>query len=252
MKHIIIIEDDVALNNGIVLALKNENYTFRQYYSLREYPVGEPADLIILDINLPDGSGFDLLREIRRTSDIPVIVLTANDLETDEVTGLTLGADDYITKPFHLMVLRARIENVLRRSDRSAANRYGAFVRDIRKKIREAAESFAASRMSRSSSSGIPWKHRTCRGGAACRAKPDRVTRRICPHAMMLDQKVKSHSYRTEYCGLLAQRPSIYRAGMSEKRLLTSTSYHRPAAFIRPSARSRCTSTDHFLWSCGR
>lgn len=124
MKYITIIEDDVALNNGIVLALKNEGYTFHQYYTLQEYNADEPADLIILDINLPDGNGFDLLREIRLSSDIPVIILTANDLETDEVTGLSLGADDYITKPFSLMVLRARIDNVLRKSNVSTNNSY--------------------------------------------------------------------------------------------------------------------------------
>ncbi len=81
-------------------------------------------DLIILDINLPDGSGFDLLKKIRRDSSVPVIILTANDLETDEVTGLSLGADDYITKPFSLMVLRARIENVLRKANTSINNSY--------------------------------------------------------------------------------------------------------------------------------
>ncbi|WP_294490017.1 response regulator transcription factor [uncultured Ruminococcus sp.] len=118
MKHITIIEDDTGLNNGIVLALKREGYAFRQLYRLGEFNEAEQTDLIILDINLPDGSGFDLLREIRRTSDTPVIILTANDLETDEVTGLELGADDYITKPFSLMVLRARIDKVLRKDRR--------------------------------------------------------------------------------------------------------------------------------------
>ena len=124
MKDITIIEDDVALNNGIALALKNEGYTFRQYYTLQEYNSDEATDLIILDINLPDGNGFDLLKKIRRESDLPVIILTANDLETDEVTGLSLGADDYITKPFSLMVLRARIENVLRKANTFINNSY--------------------------------------------------------------------------------------------------------------------------------
>lgn len=124
MKDITIIEDDAALNNGIVLALKNEGYTFHQYYTLQEYNADEATDLIILDINLPDGNGFDLLRKIRGESDLPIIILTANDLETDEVTGLSLGADDYITKPFSLMVLRARIENVLRKSNASINNSY--------------------------------------------------------------------------------------------------------------------------------
>ncbi|MBR4319900.1 MAG: response regulator, partial [Oscillospiraceae bacterium] len=124
MKHITIIEDDIALNNGIVLALKNSDYSFRQYYKLSEFQSDKPTDLIILDINLPDGNGFDFLKKFRQTADIPVIILTANDLETDEVTGLELGADDYITKPFSLMVLRARIDKVLRKSHIPTNNSY--------------------------------------------------------------------------------------------------------------------------------
>ena len=73
-------------------------------------------DLLLLDINLPDGSGLDLLRQSKARSDTPVVLLTANDLETDEVAGLELGADDYITKPFSLAVLRARVNAQLRRS----------------------------------------------------------------------------------------------------------------------------------------
>ena len=130
MKHITIIEDDIGLNNGIVLALKKEEYTFRQLYRLSDFKPSDPADLIILDINLPDGNGFDFLRKLRMTSDVPVIILTANDLETDEVTGLELGADDYITKPFSLMVLRARIDKVLRKNTRPAPGIYSdAFYR---------------------------------------------------------------------------------------------------------------------------
>ena len=124
MKHITIIEDDSGLNNGIVLALKQENYTIRQLYRLSDFKSSEPTDLIILDINLPDGNGFDFLRKLRQTSDTPVIILTANDLETDEVTGLELGADDYITKPFSLMVLRARINKVLQNAAHSVSNVY--------------------------------------------------------------------------------------------------------------------------------
>lgn len=73
----------------------------------------ELADLIILDINLPDGSGFEYLKKLRERYDTPVLVLTANDTEVDEVTGLFLGADDYVTKPFSLMVLRLRVNNLL-------------------------------------------------------------------------------------------------------------------------------------------
>lgn len=118
VKKIAIIEDDKGLNQGIVLALKNENYQFDQYYSLTEAKnigTASEVDLVILDINLPDGNGFEYLKELRKKSEVPVIILTANDLETDEVMGLELGADDYITKPFSLMVLRARIEKVLKK-----------------------------------------------------------------------------------------------------------------------------------------
>lgn len=119
MKKIAIIEDDKGLNNGIALALKNEEYEFIQCYSFLEAKKSMKdlqVDLIVLDINLPDGNGFEYLKEIRKHSEVPVIILTANDLETDEVMGLELGADDYITKPFSLMVLRARIKKALEKS----------------------------------------------------------------------------------------------------------------------------------------
>lgn len=136
MRRIAIIEDDRGLNNGIVLALKNDNYHFDQYYSLsdaKSIEADKNADLIILDINLPDGNGFEYLKEIRKKSQVPVIILTANDLETDEVMGLELGADDYITKPFSLMVLRARIEKVLKKSRVQPMNFYetGDFLFDF-------------------------------------------------------------------------------------------------------------------------
>jgi DNA-binding response OmpR family regulator len=115
MYEITIIEDNYALNNGIALALKNYDYNITQIYKLKEFDKNRKTDLIILDINLPDGNGFDFLKQLRTYSDVSVIILTANDLETDEVMGLELGADDYIKKPFSLMVLRLRIEKVLKR-----------------------------------------------------------------------------------------------------------------------------------------
>ncbi len=117
--QILIVEDDKGLNQGIALALRGEGILFHSAYSLsqaREIWKKETVDLILLDVNLPDGSGFDLLREIRRESETPVLMLTANDLEIDQVTGFSLGADDYITKPFSLMVLRARVERMRRRA----------------------------------------------------------------------------------------------------------------------------------------
>jgi DNA-binding response OmpR family regulator len=119
MNRILIVEDDIALSNGIMLALRNDNCTFVQAYTLseaKERVLQEKFDLSILDINLPDGSGLELLAGLRKASAMPVILLTANDLETDIVAGLEMGADDYITKPFSLMVLRARVNTQLRKT----------------------------------------------------------------------------------------------------------------------------------------
>lgn len=121
---LLIVEDDLSLSNGIVLALKTGDISFVQTPNLRNArrEVESTAfDLILLDINLPDGSGLDFLRDLREASAVPVIILTANDLETDIVTGLELGADDYIVKPFSLMVLRARVQARLRNTG-SAVN----------------------------------------------------------------------------------------------------------------------------------
>lgn len=118
MTQILIVEDDKSLNQGIILALREEGRSLHPAYTLsqaRQIWKKETIDLVILDINLPDGSGYGLLREIRQGSAVPVLMLTANDLEIDQVTGFSLGADDYITKPFSLMVLRARVERTLKR-----------------------------------------------------------------------------------------------------------------------------------------
>lgn len=108
-KKIVIIEDDPAINHGIELTLGKEQYDFCCCYNLREAKDIHNADLVILDLNLPDGNGLEFLKELRKTSQIPVLILTANDTELDEVTGLSLGADDYVTKPFSLMALRLRV-----------------------------------------------------------------------------------------------------------------------------------------------
>ncbi|MFL0465266.1 response regulator transcription factor [Virgibacillus pantothenticus] len=115
---ILIIEDDLSLSNGVAIALKNSEFTIiqaRDLNSARMEIQKTTFDLIILDINLPDGSGLDFLKELRKFSAIPVIMLTAKDMETDVVTGFEFGADDYITKPFSLMILRARVRAQLRK-----------------------------------------------------------------------------------------------------------------------------------------
>lgn len=117
IKKILIIEDDISLSEGISLAFKDSGFNFVQAQNLNEARQNIRStrfDLVILDINLPDGNGLDFLKELRKSSSIPVIILTANDMETDVVIGLELGADDYITKPFSLMILRARVNARLR------------------------------------------------------------------------------------------------------------------------------------------
>lgn len=121
MYHILIVEDDKGLNHGIMLALKEEGTEFYSAYTIgqaKKIRKEKEVDMVLLDVNLPDGSGFDFLQEIRKTSQVPVLIITANDMEIDEVTGLSLGADDYITKPFSLMVLRARVTRMRERMDR--------------------------------------------------------------------------------------------------------------------------------------
>lgn len=120
MKHIFLLEDDETLGRGISMALTGPETSVvcrTSLSSAREALEEDRFDLLILDVNLPDGSGLDLLRQVRAEGDAtPVILLTANDLELDEVTGLEAGADDYVTKPFSLAVLRARVNAQLRRS----------------------------------------------------------------------------------------------------------------------------------------
>jgi len=116
MKQILIVEDDKNLNNGIKIALRNEYFCIQVFsiQSAREKLAEQQVDLILLDINLPDGNGMDFLAEIRKISQVPVIMLTVNKMEMDIVSGLESGANDYITKPFSLMVLRARVRVWLR------------------------------------------------------------------------------------------------------------------------------------------
>lgn len=119
MKHIFIIEDDRALAQGIALALKNNDIDVTVSSSLkgaREKLSSHTYDLILLDINLPDGNGLEFLTQIRENVSAKIIMLTANDMETDVVAGLEMGADDYITKPFSLAILRARVNTQLRKT----------------------------------------------------------------------------------------------------------------------------------------
>lgn len=136
MKKILIVEDDNKLNDGIKLALRNEFLCLQAFSMQSAFGIykQQPVDLIILDINLPDGNGIDFMTEIRKTDTVPIILLTANKMEMDIVSGLELGANDYITKPFSLMVLRARVGVQLRNEKTSlGVYRSGEFCFDFDK-----------------------------------------------------------------------------------------------------------------------
>ncbi len=119
--QIVIVEDDKDLCAGLCKALKEESRSIVSCENLRgareQIFLTNPA-LILLDINLPDGNGLDLVKEIRyRNLSYPIILLSANDTDADIVKGLELGADDYVTKPFSLSVLRARVNTQLRKKE---------------------------------------------------------------------------------------------------------------------------------------
>lgn len=118
---ILVVDDEAEIADLVEVYLKNENYTVFKFYSAKaalECIRTTELDLAILDIMLPDIDGFTLCRKIRQTYTYPVIMLTAKDGETDKINGLTLGADDYVTKPFRPLELIARVKSQLRRYKR--------------------------------------------------------------------------------------------------------------------------------------
>ena len=132
MQRLLIVEDDNMLAQGIRLALRDADTEVTLCGTLAEASRlfdSAAFRLLILDVNLPDGSGLDWLREVRQTCVVPVILLTANDMELDIVSGFEYGADDYITKPFSLAILRARVNAQLRRGvpERNGAVAIGGF-----------------------------------------------------------------------------------------------------------------------------
>ncbi len=119
-RSVLVVEDEEAIASLVRAYLERDGYRVTWARTGAEALAGlerEPPQLIVLDIGLPDGDGFDLCRRLRAGSPVPIIMLTARDEEADRVAGLELGADDYITKPFSPRELVARIKAVLRRTD---------------------------------------------------------------------------------------------------------------------------------------
>lgn len=118
MKRIFLVEDDASLIGGLVFALKKQGYettVARTCLEAESLWQDGSYDMVILDVSLPDGTGYDLCEKIRKTSRVPMMFLTAADEETDIIMGLDMGGDDYMTKPFKLAVFLSRVNALLRR-----------------------------------------------------------------------------------------------------------------------------------------
>lgn len=103
MQKILLLEDDISLVDGLSYSLKKQGYgvdVARTVQAAMQHLPSDPYDLLILDVSLPDGTGFDVCKQVRLTSKVPIMFLTASDEEVNVIMGLDMGGDDYITKPF--------------------------------------------------------------------------------------------------------------------------------------------------------
>lgn len=119
MSRILLLEDDLSLINGLSFAFKKQGYELTIARTLKEAEMlwgDDKYELLVLDVSLPDGTGFEFCEKVRQVSKVPIIFLTASDEEMSIIMGLDIGGDDYITKPFKLGVLMSRINALLRRA----------------------------------------------------------------------------------------------------------------------------------------
>lgn len=119
MQKILVVEDDWEMNQGICYVLEANGYNVVSAYSIKEGRKTceeNGVDLVLLDVNLPDGQGFELCRWIRRHARVPVLFLSARDLEEDVLKGYEMGAEDYVTKPFSMKILLRKIDVILKRN----------------------------------------------------------------------------------------------------------------------------------------
>lgn len=124
MSRLLLLEDDLSLIDGLSYSLKKQGFDVdiaRTVSEAKNFWRNETYDLLILDVSLPDGSGFGLCRMVRQVSEVPIIFLTASDEEVSVIMGLDIGGDDYMTKPFKLGILISRINALLRRAKKSGA-----------------------------------------------------------------------------------------------------------------------------------
>ena len=118
---VLVIEDEISINDILSSALRSEGYSVRSAFNGKEARTlleSFSPNIVLLDVNLPDESGFDICKDITKTYSIPILMLTARTDIVDKVLGLELGADDYITKPFHIKEVLARVKIALKRVDK--------------------------------------------------------------------------------------------------------------------------------------
>ncbi len=130
--NVLVVEDETSIASFISLYLKNAGYTVRTATTggaALNAVAGEMPSLILLDLNLPDMDGIEICRRVRKTSDVPILMLTARDEDVDKIIGLEVGADDYLTKPFNPRELVARVKAVLRRTSGDRRRDEGAEIR---------------------------------------------------------------------------------------------------------------------------
>lgn len=138
---ILIVEDDFIIAGGLEYTLQEEGFEVALTHNVKDAFLAmekETYDLYLLDLSLPDGSGYDICKKVKGEGDAPVIFLTAVDDEVNVVMGLDMGADDYITKPFRIRELVSRIKSVLRRYSKNNGNDTSITIRDIKINLNEA------------------------------------------------------------------------------------------------------------------
>jgi len=145
MKKIIIIEDDEIIREELQNFLKRYGYEVKapvDFNNIIQYIENENANLILLDINLPVFDGYYICREIRKKSEVPIIIVTSRNSEVDELMSMNLGADDFVTKPYNTEILLARIENILRRTSGSSKTNNILSYRDFNLNLSNATVTF--------------------------------------------------------------------------------------------------------------
>lgn len=123
MTKIMIIEDDITIREELKIFLNRYGYEIsapNEFQNIIDLIKGEAPNLILLDINLPIFDGYYICREIRKFSDVPIIIVTSRDSDVDELMSMNLGADDFVTKPYNTQILLARIESILKRAYKSS------------------------------------------------------------------------------------------------------------------------------------